>query len=166
MRAKIDPVDNADLALACEPPGLLDTVRKGNATAVPTRQLNLFYVAADTLEKAIKSLKEKCRGTIIGRRQQGVAVGDKLQHREFRYETPQGEVVLQIQERITPRPDPHKLEALLKQKDLWQIALTTTVDPDKVDGLCQAGLITPEEMASISAPPQPVYVLIARVDKK
>lgn len=155
--------ENAELVLFSNPASLLNTVREGNAGNVPTRQLCVFYAMADSVEKLVKGLKEKSKPVIVERRNQGTPTGDKLQHREFRYATPQGEALLQIQERIVQKPDMAKLEALLKAKNLYQLALTTAIDMSKIDGLSEVGLITPEELASVSGEPKPVYALIAQI---
>lgn len=160
MKTKLQ--DITELTLLSNPIDLLDTVRNGRAITVPTKQLNIFYVQADAIEKAIKDLKTNCRPVIIGRRKEGTPSGDSLQHREFTYETPQGIVRLTIQERQAWNPNPEKLEALLKRKNLWELAQTTNIDMEKVQGLCQAGMITPEEMASVSETVQPNYALIAK----
>lgn len=165
-KTQVIPEEITELTLLSDPAHLLDTVESGNAERLPTKQLNVFYVQADVIEKAIKALKEKCRPVIVGRRSQGVPTGENLQHREFTYQTPQGRIKLTIQQRITWKPNPEKLEALLKQKNLWEAAQTTTLDMDKVQGLCQAQLITPDEMTSISDTPEPTYALIAKFDPK
>lgn len=165
-KLKNESTENAELMLFSNPPNLLISVREGHAASVPTKQLNVFYAMADSIERALKILKDKCRPVIIDRRNEGIVTGEKLQHRQFHYVTPQGNITLTIQERIAQKPDPAKLESLLKAKDLWQIALSTALDMVKVEGLLQAGLLTPEEMAGVSGAPEPVYALIARIEKK
>lgn len=165
-KPKVHRADTPELAVSSTPPDLLDIVRTGNAATLPTKQLNCFYVLADSVEKAIKALKEKCRPVIIARRDEGESVGADNQHREFVYHTMNGDIRLTVQERILQKPDPDKLEALLKSKNLWQSALTTTLDMDKVDGLSKAGLITAEELVKISDAPKPIYALIAKLDSR
>lgn len=165
-KPKVDLTDNTELTLSSDPANLLDNVRNGKASLIQTKSLNIFYVHADSIEKAIRELKEKCRIVIVGRRGEGTATGDRLQHREFNYQTPQGDIKLTVQERMNWKPDFEKLEALLKKKDLWETAQTTTLDMNKVQGLIQAELITPDEMDAISAKPEPSYSLIARFDRK
>lgn len=166
MKLNAQSQPDTPLTLLSNPANLLYSVRAGNAIRIPTRSLNIFYAHADAIEKLIRDLKNKCRGVIIGRRNEGVAVGNRLQHREFRYQTPQGEIQLTIQERLAWKPDPEKLEALLRQKNLWEVAQTTSLDMSKVEGLCQAQMITPEEMAAVSPEPEPTYALIAKFDSK
>lgn len=172
MKTKLDPtpkssapIFEANLILMSNPANLLDIVRRGSACIIPTKPLNVFYVMADSIEKAIKDLKEKCRPVIIGRRNEGEPAGDKGQHRQFCYTTPQGEVTLTVQERITQRPDPEKLETLLKEKSLWEIAQTTSLDLEKVEGLRLAGMLTAEELASVSTP-HTGYALIAHLESR
>lgn len=164
LKPQSRPVDTIELTLLSDPPSLLNTVAAGNAIRIPTMALNIFYVYADAIEKLIRELKDKCRGVIIGRRNEGMAVGDKLQHREFTYQTPRGDVKLTVQERIAWKPNPEKLEALLRQKNLWELAQTTRLDIAKVEALCAAEMITPEEMAAISDEPKPTYALIAKFE--
>lgn len=168
LKPKTPPssTDNTELTLSSDPATLLDQVRAGNASLVQTKQLNIFYVYADSIDKAIKDLKEKCKAIIIGRRSEGTATGDKLQHREFSYQTPQANIKLIIQERTSWTADPEKLEALLRKKNLWESAQTTTLDMNKVQGLIRAQLITPDELDAISGKPQPTYSLIAKFDRR
>lgn len=170
MKTKTEPKtesasDTADLMLLSSPTNLLDLVRQNKAALLPTKQLTIFYVMCDVIEKGIRKLKDTCKTVIVGRRDEGTPAGEKLQHREFHYTTLRGAVSLTVQERITQTPDPEKLEALLKTKCLWELAMTTVLDLDKVDGMRQAGMITPEEFAAVSSEPKPVYALIARLGK-
>jgi hypothetical protein len=153
-----------ELMLFSNPADILSIIRSGQSATVPTKPLNLFYVKADLIEKAVKFLKEKSRPTIIDRREEGIRTGDHGQHREFQYQTPDGIAKLTVQKRSGWRPDPEKLEALLKKKNLWQTAQATGIDMAKVEGLCQAGLITAQEMESVAADQQPVYVLIPKFE--
>lgn len=153
-----------DLMVTSTPANLIDIVRSGNAATLRTKDINVFYTLADYWEKNLKALKDGCRPVIISRRDQGEVSGSQSQHRRFAYELPNGDVVLTVQERIIQRPDPEKLEALLRTKNLWEQALTTTVDPIKVDGMRVAGLITQDEYDSVSESPKAGYALIARFD--
>lgn len=174
MKTKLDPTpakiapssDNANLTLLSEPANLLDIVRRGSTGILPTKQLNIFYCMADSIERAVKVLKDRCRPVIIGRRNEGEPTGSKLQHRTFTYKTPQGDITLTVQERLMPKPNPEKLEALLRAKKLLEIAQTTSIDMNKVDGLVQAGLITAEEMSGVCDEAKPVYALIAQFEAK
>lgn len=160
------PGDNANLTLLSDPANLLDIVRRGSTGILPTKQLNIFYAMADSIERAVKGLKDRCRPVIVSRRNEGEPSGSKLQHRTFSYTTPQGDITITVQERLTPKPDTEKLEALLKSKELLEIAQTTAIDMNKVDGLVQAGLITADEMAGVCDKPEPVYALVAQLDAK
>lgn len=165
-KPKTQPPIDTELTLSSDPANLLENVRAGNASLVQTRQLNIFYVKADSIEKAIKDLKDKCKAVIVGRRSEGTPTGEKLQHREFSYQTPQGDIKLTVQERMSWKPDPEKLETLLRKKNLWESAQTTTLDMNKVGGLIRAQLITPDELAGISGKPEPNYSLIAKFDRR
>jgi hypothetical protein len=160
------PLLNANLALLASPANLLDIIRADHAEMISTRPLNIFYVKADLISKAIEELKKKSRGVIIGRRDEGETAGDQGQHREFRYSTPEGEVTLTIQRRQAWTPDVKRLELLLKTKGLWQSVQTTHLDMDKVQGLAQAGIISEEDMQSISTSREPVFALIARMEER
>lgn len=167
MKARMkDNPQPLELTLSCVPSNILSLIHTGSTGLLPTKALNIFYALADALEKKLKTLKEKCRPAIIARRDEGVSTGAQNQHREFVYQTPHGEVHLTVQERMVAKPDPEKLETLLKAKDLWQFASTTAVDMEKVDGLCMTGLITTEELASVSDPPRATYALIAKISKE
>jgi len=152
--------------LFSNPAELLTLIRSGQAATVPTKPLNVFYVKADLIEKAVKFLKEKSRPTIIDRREEGIRTGDHGQHREFTYQMPDGNAKLTIQKRSGWKPDMEKLELLLKKKNLWQTAQATGIDMAKVEGLCQAGLITPQEMESVAAGAEPVWVIIPKFEGK
>lgn len=167
MKQKLKIVNEAeypDLIVSTKPTNLLKIVRTGNAATLETQDINIFYVLADFFEKRFKALKEQCRTVIIARREEGKPTGEQQQHREFFYQLPTGSAHLTIQERIILKPNPQKLEALLRSKNLYESALTSTIDPDKVNAMYNAGLITPEEFTSISDAPKPSYALIARFD--
>lgn len=169
MKQKVktaNPTIDVDLTIVSTPPILLDFVRNGNAGTLATRDVNVLYTLADFFEKTLKALKDKCRPVIISRRDEGEVTGSQAQHRQFKYDLPTGNVQLIVQERLIQKPDPEKLEELLRTKNLWEQALTTTLDPIKVDGMRVAGLITDEEYASVSDSPRPTYALIARFDAK
>lgn len=157
--------DVPELALSCAPSGVLTLVRSGHAAALPTKALNVFYVLADSIEKGIRTLKEICKPVIIARRDEGKPNGAKNQHREFAYQIPGGEATLTVQERMPEEPNPEKLEALLKSKDLWDVSQTTFLDMEKVNGLRQAGLITEEEFTTVCNPSKPTYALIAKFQR-
>jgi hypothetical protein len=181
-----------ELVLSSNPAEVMEQVRDGNAELVPTRQLNIFYVLVDVIEKRVKYLKEKARQTIIDRRNEGEPAGDKNQHREFAYNTPQGRVELTIQERNSWRMDVEKMTDFLHQKHLWDTAATITIkgegpefrafvdkyrhkiefcgasiteelDLDKVDGLCKAKLISLDEFEYLLDKKDPTYALIPKL---
>jgi hypothetical protein len=160
------PILNANLALLASPANLLDLIRADQASLIPTRPLNIFYVKADIISKSIDELKKKARATIIGRRDEGQATGSYAQHREFKYTTPEGEISLTVQRRQSWTPDMQKLELMLKTKGLWNSVQTTRLDLEKVSGLAQAGIITQEEMDAVSTSHEPLYALVARLDSK
>jgi hypothetical protein len=157
--------EETKLSFYCEPPQLMSQVRDGPTALIATRVLNIFYTYCDLIEKAVRALKAKCRDEIIARRDEGTPTGDRGQHREFTYDIPEGKITLTVQESRTPKFDDEKLEALLKRKNLWNSAITTIVDPEKVRGLILAKLITAEELAGVCSI-DPSYSLIAKVDTK
>jgi hypothetical protein len=184
--------EDMDLALDARPASVLTLVRTGQAVQVPTKQLAIFYVQADVIEKAIKKLKDLSRDSLVARRDEGGATGDKHQHREFRYVTAQGMCQLTVQQRQSWRPNPEKLEALLREKKLWDqvvnlrvvaegtwfqkflrqhraeiaksgVQILEEMDMEKVDGLCQAKLITSDKLESILDKPEPTWALIPKL---
>ena len=159
-----DPIETAELVLFSTPPNLLDTVRGGRAETLATRPLNIFYAKADSIGKAIKKLKGKCRPLIIERRNEGTAFGENGQHRQFRYTSEDGDITVTVQERMEPKIDITKLEALLKERGLWETATTTSIDLDKVDGLLRAGIINAADLYAISGKPEATYALIAKIE--
>lgn len=157
-------LDAPELVLTCSPVEVLNIIRTDNGAILSTKLLAIFYALADAIEKTIEGLKNKCRPLIISRRNEGTPIGAENQHREFLYQIPAGEVRLTVQERMSQQIDQEKLEALLKAKGLLQSA--SSIDMDKVSTLRDTGLITAEDFAAVSGPPQPKYALIARVTPK
>lgn len=164
-RATTEP-DIPELGLSCVPAHVLNLIRNDQANMLPTKFLNVMYALLDSIEKTIKTLKEKSRPAIVARRDEGKPTGPQNQHREFVYRIPVGEVHLTVQERIEPQPDLEILETLLKAKDLWQHASTTAIDMAKVNALLTAGLLTAPELANASNAPKITYALLAKINPK
>jgi len=185
------------VALVSTPKQLIELVDAGQIANIPTNRLAPLYIVLDALNKRIVKLLEKIKDKdlknsgLIQRRTEGQAAGDRGQHRVFSYP---GLGELTIQEKRSWQPDPQKLQALLKEKKLWDTAtnviVTTSgdafqkflrkhrteleqmgleleyvVDMEKVDGLCKAKLITEEELESILNKPDPTYALLPRLEK-
>jgi hypothetical protein len=185
-------VTDLELVLESKPQEVLKMVREGKTDLIPTRTLNIFYVQADVIAKQAEDLKKRTRDTVISRRNEGAPAGEKGQHREFAYNTPHGRIELTVQERRSWKPNPEKLVALLHEKKLWDQAINLKVltsgdgfqkflrkyrkeinalgivieeelDDEKVDGLCKAKLITPEELDAILDKPDPTYALVGKL---
>lgn len=181
-----------EVTLSSRPASLIELVDRGQTNLIPTDRLVPFYVQADAVAKRIEDLKKKAKAGIILRREEGEVSGDQNQHRKFEFNTPLGRCELTVQEKRSWRPNPEKLESLLKAKNLWDSAVdlvvstsgdefqkflwkhrkelrgmglvfTEQVNMEKVDGLCKAKLITEAELESILEKPEPAYALIAKL---
>jgi hypothetical protein len=187
----------AEVALVSTPKQLIALVEAGEVAVIPTNRLVPLYIVLDAMAKRIAKLLEKIKDKeeksygLQMRREEGSPTGDKNQHRLFEYP---GLGQLTIQEKRSWRPNPEKLETLLKKKKLWDAAvdlrITTCgdlfqkflwknrkqlrdmgveiveeVNSDKVDGLCLAQLISPSELEAILDKPDPTYALLPKLLK-
>jgi hypothetical protein len=187
-----DPNVGTEVILASTPRSLIEDVDSGHAGLIPLPRLIPFYVQADRVKKRLEELMKKAKEGILPRRDEGRVSGDRGQHRVFEFDTLMGRCELTVQEKRSWKPNEEKLVELLHRKKLWDAAtnlrVTTSgdafqkflrahrkelkdmgveiveeLDFSKVDGLCQAKLITTEELEAILDKPEPTYALIPRL---
>jgi hypothetical protein len=183
---------STEVILTSKPSALVSLIEAGQLDVISTERLVPFYVQADAVKKRIEKLLAKVKLAIVDRRDEGVPTGDKQQHRLFAYDSPLGHCEIQVQEKRSWTPNLEKLTVLLKRKKLWDAAtdlrITTSGDAfqkflrknsrslrdmgveiveelnhEKVDGLCQAKLITTDELEAILDKPEPTHAVVPKL---